>query len=113
MTDPWNVMLHELAKDYDKLCDLMNDVPKISATLEKMAFSCSVRIHEDWDKTPSEEYYQYYTASDEALEEKLLWATEQLSTWPNVKRLGFDRWSFSKKRDAEKFITLFNLTWAQ
>lgn len=113
MTDPWNVMLHALAEDYDKLYDLMNDVPKISATLEKTVFSYSVRIHEDWAKTPSEEHYQYYTVSDQALEEKLSWATDQLSEWPNVRRLGYDRWSFTKKRDAEKFITLFNLTWAQ
>lgn len=46
------------------------------------------------------------------LDSKVNWTEKVLSTWPRVRRTSWDMWVFDKKRDAEKFITLFNLTWA-
>jgi hypothetical protein len=46
------------------------------------------------------------------LDERVGWALEQLSTWPNVRRMAHDMWFFKRRRDAEKFQTLYNLKWA-
>jgi hypothetical protein len=40
-------------------------------------------------------------------------AAEQLKDWPDVKRMAFDMWDFKYRKDAEKFITLFHLSWQQ
>ena len=41
------------------------------------------------------------------------WSAEKLKDWPNVKRMSFDMWDFKSKKDAEKFITFFHLSWQQ
>ena len=39
------------------------------------------------------------------------WTNDKLKDWPNVKRMAHDMWDFKHRRDAEKFITLFHLSW--
>lgn len=46
------------------------------------------------------------------LDTRVNWAEKILETWSSVRRISWDMWIFDKKRDAEKFITLYNLTWA-
>jgi len=41
------------------------------------------------------------------------WAAEKLKSWPDVNRMSFDIWDFKHSKDAEKFITLFHLSWDQ
>jgi|688.fasta_scaffold100806_5 hypothetical protein len=41
------------------------------------------------------------------------WAHETLDHWKNVKLVDVAVWQFNNKRDAKKFITLFNLKWAR
>ena len=41
------------------------------------------------------------------------WAEEKLKDWPNCNRMAWDMWDFKSRRDAEKFVTLFHLTWQQ
>jgi hypothetical protein len=41
------------------------------------------------------------------------WTIEQLKDWPDCKRMSFDMWDFKHRKDAEKFITLFHLSWDQ
>lgn len=41
------------------------------------------------------------------------WATQELKKWSGVTRLSWDMWSFPSRRDAEKFQTLYYLTWPQ
>ena len=41
------------------------------------------------------------------------WAAERLKDWPNCKRMAWDMWDFKHRKDAEKFITIFHLSWAQ
>jgi len=41
------------------------------------------------------------------------WAAEKLKDWPDVRRMAFDMWDFKSKKDAEKFITVFHLSWQQ
>ena len=38
---------------------------------------------------------------------------EELKNWTNVRRMAWDQWNFKYKKDAEKFVTLFNLKWAK
>jgi len=41
------------------------------------------------------------------------WSAEKLKDWPNVKRMSFDMWDFKSKKDAEKFLIVFHLSWQQ
>ena len=41
------------------------------------------------------------------------WSVEKLKDWPDCKRMSFDMWDFKHRKDAEKFITLFHLSWEQ
>lgn len=47
------------------------------------------------------------------LNDSVEWASETLTDWPNVKRMAFDMWDFKHRKDAEKFITVFHLSWQQ
>ena len=38
---------------------------------------------------------------------------DELRNWKNVRRMAWDQWNFKTKKDAEKFVTLFNLKWAK
>lgn len=41
------------------------------------------------------------------------WTEEQLKSWPNTVRMAWDMWDFKHRKDAEKFLTVFHLTWPQ
>jgi hypothetical protein len=47
------------------------------------------------------------------LDECVKWAEEKLKDWPNCNRMAWDMWDFKSRKDAEKFITVFHLSWAQ
>lgn len=48
-----------------------------------------------------------------SLDEKVEWCYQTLKTWNTAHRTAWDMWRFDSKRDAEKFITLYILQWAQ
>jgi len=41
------------------------------------------------------------------------WVNGQLKDWTDCKRMAWDMWDFKHRKDAEKFITLFHLSWQQ
>jgi hypothetical protein len=41
------------------------------------------------------------------------WVTEKLKDWPDCHRKAWDMWDFKHRKDAEKFITVFHLSWDQ
>ena len=41
------------------------------------------------------------------------WTEEKLEEWPDTVRMAWDMWDFKDRRDAEKFLTVFHLTWQQ
>lgn len=41
------------------------------------------------------------------------WVSDQLVDWADCRRIAWDMWNFKHRRDAEKFITLFHLSWQQ
>ena len=42
-----------------------------------------------------------------------IWVHNTLDKWENVEIVGVELYQFENKKEAEKFITLFNLKWAQ
>jgi hypothetical protein len=113
MTDPWIAVITALEPEYQKFKQMSESVPTVSCTVFKKNFRNWIRIHEDWDETPAEEHHQYNTVDHSAVEEKINWTIEQLASWAFVSRQSYDQWAFIRKRDAEKFKTLFTLKWAQ
>jgi hypothetical protein len=47
------------------------------------------------------------------LDECVEWANGHLQNWPSCVRKAWDMWDFDSKKDAEKFITFFHLSWQQ
>lgn len=41
------------------------------------------------------------------------WAADKLKGRTDCRRISFDMWDFKHRQDAEKFITLFHLSWDQ
>lgn len=113
LTDPWTSLLESIEPDYYKLKQMAEDGPIISATLDKRRVRWWVNIHEDWGRTPADQQYQYHTANDSKLAQRIVWAEEQLKSWKFVSRQSYHHWAFLRRADAEKFITLFNLRWTE
>jgi hypothetical protein len=66
-----------------------------------------LRLVDETDEgTPNTWYNQQF-------DECVNWTTEKLQDWPNCKRMSHDMWDFKHRKDAEKFITLFHLSWQQ
>jgi hypothetical protein len=69
----------------------------------------TIRIEEKWASVDDAGNYFNSTGLDQRVE----WATQILESWKTATRTSWDMWVFSSKREAEKFITLYSLTWAQ
>ena len=113
MRDPWTAMLETLDPFYFKWKDILDNGPKISATLDKRCVRWWINIHEDWENIPANRHYRYYTADDSKLTDRIKWAEAQLNNWRLVSRQSYHQWAFMRQADAEKFITLFTLRWTE
>lgn len=109
VTDPWVRFITQLVPEYEDLKHMVDHGPEITAVLRTINLSPRVRIEENWDISNGE---NYYTVSYSNLDSRCDWAAEQLSSWKFVTRLSHQEWKFFRRRDAEKFITLFNLKWS-
>lgn len=110
MSDNWTDVLRQLQPDYDVLQDVLDNGLKIRARMHRVNFAWRVRIEEDWDHSDGE---LYYTADDGKLDSRCEWAAEQLNSWKTATRLSHQEWKFLRRKDAEKFITLYSLKWAE
>lgn len=81
--------------------------PMIKAVIRPWHRQWRVTLEEDTDHTSNIKI----VASD--LDTHVAWAIKQLENWPNVNRWSWQDWHFEKKSDAEKFVTLHTLKWAQ
>ena len=101
--DPWIHMLKQLEPEYDKYKDIAEyGQPKFMIDLiPDIKGKFQILIYDDWNLDSKE------------FDESLIWATEQLATWPNCRRIAWARWQFKTRKDAEKFKTLFILKWAR
>ena len=109
VADPWLEIVKQLAPDYSALKHMTENGPTITAVLRTVNLSPRVRIEEDWHNSNGEFYYTFDYSN---LDSRCEWAAEQLHNWKFVTRLSHQEWKFLRRRDAEKFITLYNLKWA-
>jgi hypothetical protein len=99
-TDPWQHMLLAIEPAYKQYKAIVERGPKYIIDFSLVGDNqWQIRIREENDLGN--------------IDERCEWAAEQLSTWPNCRRVAWDRWRFKHRRDAEKFKTLFTLKWAQ
>ena len=47
------------------------------------------------------------------LDECVKWVDEKLKEWPKCRRVAWDMWDFEYRKDAEKFLIIFHLSWQQ
>jgi hypothetical protein len=101
--DPWIHMLKQLEPEYDKYKDITEYGQSkfmVSVTRD-IKGKFQILIYDDWNLDSKE------------FDVSIFWSTEQLASWPNCRRIAFDRWQFKRRGDAEKFKTLFILKWAR
>jgi hypothetical protein len=110
--DPWVSAIAAFEPEYYKLKDAVEKAPKIRLVLRKVNLAWRIRIEEDWDHVDADEQYLYYTADYGNLDTRCEWAATQLKDWQLVNRLSHQEWKFWKRKDADKFLTIFNLKWA-
>jgi hypothetical protein len=110
MNDTWGHTLRMLQPDIDVLKEFMDQGPRIKPMLKFVKRTWVLEINIDWGMFEIQ-YGNPWIA--EPLDTKVLWATQQLENWENVSRQAWNMWHFKHKRDAEKFITLYNLKWGK
>jgi hypothetical protein len=111
LADPWPLMLEQVNPEYRRLKFIVDFGPEVKAVLRKVNLSWRVRLEEDWDNEEIGEVY--YTADYKNLDERCEWADQQLKSWKFATRLSHQEWKFSNRKEAEKFIILFNLKWTR
>jgi hypothetical protein len=97
-----------LKPEYITLKSMLERGNKIYADLSQRGQSWCIQLQEE----PPEVVHGPVFSEFDKLNQRVDWCCEQLKSWTNVRRTGHDIWYFSRKRDAEKFQTLYNLKWA-
>ena len=101
--DPWLHMLQQIEPAYFRYKDIMVRGPNFKVELSRLSnnkYEILIR-----------EVHGLVEFGD--LDEKCVWAADQLESWPDCRRVAWDRWQFKYRKDAAKFKTLFTLKWAQ
>lgn len=101
--DPWLHMLQQIEPEYFRYKDIMVQGPNFKVDLSRLSnnkYEILIR-----------EVHGLVEFGD--LDEKCVWAADQLESWPDCRRVAWDRWEFKYRKDAAKFKTLFTLKWAQ
>ncbi len=109
MSDTWAEMLRQVEPDYDNLKEIMDNGPKIVARMRTFNKKWRVRIEEDWGIADQPDT----NSSETKLDKRCNWAAEQLINWKFVGRISYQEWMFLNRAQAEKFLTLYNLKWAE
>ena len=109
--DAWLHTLQSIDPSYFKWKDLVENGPKVRARLHRVNLGWRVRIEEDWSIGDVGD--QYYTADYSNLDKRCEWAEGQLKNWKSATRLSHQEWKFSDRKQAEKFLIMFNLVWAE
>lgn len=86
---------------------MQKEDPEIRARLWSGKNKTYVMLEECW---PEE---QVSSSTSHKLDRTVAWAEEILATWPSSKRTSWDTWQFGSKKEAEKFLIMFNLLWAE
>ena len=107
MNDSWTQVLEAFEPKYQDLKRAMDSGPIIKPVLYQSGNKkWRVTLEEVW---PAEVIDSGSTALDRSVE----WVAEELKKWSSAKRMAWDTWDFPTRRDAERFIIIYNLTWSQ
>lgn len=101
--DPWRHILESLEPTLINLDHAIMNGPCIKPKLFKFGrYTWAIQLEEIW---PDVIQYGGSGRLDNAVE----WCEKTLETWKNCKRQSWDTWSFDSKKNAEKFITYYNI----
>lgn len=100
ISDPWYAILTSLEPNYDRLKVMLEKGPQVYADLHQQKRTWVITLQQD----PT-----FFEPSN--ISEIIEWATAELEKWKDVRRMSYDQWHFKRKRDAEKFQTLYHLRW--
>jgi hypothetical protein len=107
-TEPWQHMLLSIQPAYFKWKDVMEQGPTIRPILTFKDNGWELALVELWGSVDDESNY----GGSKELDEQLKWTAKELVNW-DCQKMAWDKWHFKNKRDAEKFITIYYLVWAQ
>jgi hypothetical protein len=91
-----------------KVWAMDQETPTIKPVLLRKMNTWTIVLEEVW---PDEVINK--SSSSFTLDDRVAWVEEELKKWTTVKRTAWDMWAFNNKKDAEKFITLYHLVWAE
>jgi hypothetical protein len=112
MLDPWIHTLKILEPDYFAIKDIMEQEPYIKPVLKEISGKkiCKICLEEVWFDSPNVlPNDRIYTSQN--LDERINWASIELEKWQDVRRISWDSWIFPSTKLAEKFLTLYYITW--
>ena len=110
MTDTWTHIVKAFTKDYNSIKEMIEIGPQPRCILGTKGRQTIVTVVEIWKEDKLDLVAKYNSADFDSY---IDWTIEQLETWSDVRRMAYDQWYFKRKKDAEKFITLFNIKWAK
>ena len=107
MSDPWIQIIETLEPEYQDLKLTMEQGPTIRPILYLNSVKrWRVTIEEVW---PGD----IIGSSDGRFDRLVEWSSNHLKDWPGIRRVAWDSWDFPTKREAERFVIIFNLSWSQ
>lgn len=107
----WESALQAVFPKYNNLKRSFELGPTIRPVILPRKPRFTVGLQEMWYDEEESTYYQSANPDQVSLDDRVEWTTSELAKWPNVTRMAWDMWQFKHKRDAEKFIVLYNLKW--
>lgn len=112
-THAWLHTLRQLCDEFDSLTATIEQGPTIELSINPK------QSESGWVLVLKEIWPSYinldYTADigKEKIKERSEWIDKQLKRQTNCARADSGAWTFKNRHDAEKFITLYYLTWAK
>lgn len=108
LTDPWQQILERFEPKYQELYYASMHGPYIKPKLYKFGkHTWAICLEEQWSDTIE------WQGDSRNLDASVEWCEKTLETWKNCKRQSWDTWSFDSKKNAEKFITYYNMACPQ
>lgn len=109
MKDSWTQVIEALEPNYQNLKSIMETGPEIKPALYlNRNKKWRVTIQEVWPDN-----IEKISVNNSELDQLVEWSVEELKKWKGIRRVAWDSWDFPTKREAEKFVIIFNLSWSQ
>ena len=102
-------MLDQICPEYADLKDAVDRGPIFTTKIVRKGKKWLITLQEQWPVGSSGSYT--LLPNNIILDDIIAWSEEILKKWTTCKRTSWDSWEFKSKRDAEKFQTIFYLSW--